>query len=106
MLNLLFLYSEPTNPPQNVVIDNDATDSLTFTWDPPVRPNGVITAYTFYVTYDNGSSVVIVDHEATGVFLLDGLYPYQLVTVEVSANTTAGEGPKSAVDEIRTAQAG
>ena len=68
--------------------------------------NGIITAYTFYITFENGSSVVIVDDAASGTFHLEGLLPYQLVTVEVSASTNAGEGPKSAVDEIRTAQAG
>lgn len=88
------------------MINNDADDSLTFNFDPPVTPNGIIIAYTFYITYENGSSVVIVDNEATGSFSLKGLLPYQLVTVEVSASTSAGEGLKSAVDEIRTAQAG
>ena len=49
---------------------------------------------------------MIVDRATTGTFQLEGLLPYQLVMVEVSANTSAGEGPKSAVDQIRTAQAG
>ncbi len=68
-------------------------------------PNGVVTAYTFYVTFGNGSSIVLVDRRLTGTFTLEGLLPYQLVSVEVSANTSAGEGPKSNVDTIRTAQA-
>ena len=70
-----------------------------------MAPNGVITAYTFYVTFDNGTSIVVVDRDLTGTFTLDGLLPYQLLSVEVSANTSAGEGPKSDVDTIRTAQA-
>lgn len=70
-----------------------------------MAPNGVINAYTFYISFDNGSSIVLVDRTLTGTFILEGLLPYQLISVEVSANTSAGEGPKSNVDIIRTAQA-
>ena len=89
-----------------MIIDNDDSTSLTFTVQPPVVPNGVITAYNYYITFENGSSIVLVDTDLTGTFSLEGLLPYQLVTVEVSANTSAGEGPKSPVDEIRTSQDG
>ena len=99
-------HTEPSNPPQSVTINNDDTTSLVFVVEPPVVPNGVITAYTYYITFENGSSTVLVDRSLTGTFTLEGLLPYQLVTVEVSANTSAGEGPKSPVDEIRTSQAG
>ena len=88
------------------MINNEDAYSLTFNLEPPLNPNGVITAYTYYLTFDNGSSMVIVDDSATGMFTIGGLFPYQRVIVEISANTSAGEGPKSDVDELRTAQAG
>ena len=102
----LLFFTAPNNPPQNISIENDDPYSLTFDFAPPLVPNGVLTAYTFYVRFDNGTSIVIVDRTLTGRFVLRNLQPYQLVTIEVSANTSAGEGPKSDVDEIRTAQAG
>ena len=89
-----------------MVINNNNTTSLTFTVQPPTVPNGVILTYNYYITFENGTSVVLVDRDLTGMFTLEGLKPYELVTVEVSANTSAGEGPKSAVDEIRTSQDG
>ena len=97
---------EPSNPPNNIIVHNGASDHLTFTIEPPIRPNGIIIAYNFYITFENGTTVVIPDYDATGTFVLEGLLPYQLVTVEVSANTSVGEGPRSDVHEIRTAQAG
>ena len=48
---------------------------------------------------------MLVDRTLTGTYTLPGLLPYQLVSVAVSANTSAGEGPRSEVDTIRTAQA-
>ena len=97
--------TEPSDPPENINLINDDPNSLTFNLQPPVAPNGAITAYTFYVTFDNGTSITVVDRDLTGTFTLDNLFPYQLLSVAVSANTSAGEGPKSDVDTIRTAQA-
>ena len=97
---------EPSSPPRNISIENDDPYSLTFDFAPPLVPNGVITVYTFYFTFDNGTSIIVVDRSLTGRFVLENLFPYQLVTIEVSANTSVGEGPKSTVDEIRTAETG
>lgn len=49
---------------------------------------------------------MVVDTLLRGMFTIRGFVPYELVSVEVSANTSAGEGPKSDIDETRTAQAG
>ena len=42
----------------------------------------------------------------TTEYLLEGLSPHQLVGVEITASTSAGEGPSSPIQEIRTHQAG
>ena len=63
-------------------------------WDPPSVPNGVITAYNIYVDYENGTNdtYIIVKGQATTYNITD-LLPYQVVSVEISANTSIGEGP-------------
>ena len=97
--------AEPSGSPQNVIFASYNSNSLTSILQPPAVANGVITAYSFYVTFDNGTSIVVVDRDLNGTFTLEGLLPYQLLSVEVSANTSAGEGPRSDVHMIRTAQA-
>ena len=100
------LHTAPSTIPESVTLINDEIDSLTITFQPPVIPNGVIIAYTFYVRFKNGSLLILVDRSLTGTFTIEGLQPYQLVEVQVSANTSVGEGPLSVPDTTRTAQSG
>ena len=81
-------------------MNNESTNELIVYWSPPLTTNGIITNYTVYV---NGSvACVIVDTNCT----IGDLLPYQLSNVQVSANTSVGEGPKSAVFPVRAHQAG
>ena len=58
--------------------------------------NGVITNYNVYVNYSDGSPLAVLQAGADASnYTLTNLQPYQLVTVQMSANTTAGEGPRS-----------
>ena len=58
--------------------------------------NGVITSYNLYVNYSDGSPLAVLQAGATtSNYTLSNLQPYQLVTVQVSASTAAGEGPRS-----------
>ena len=104
--NLCLLHAEPSAAPETMRITSEDSNSISFTLTPPIIPNGVIIAYTLYITFDNGTSTVVVDRSGTGILTLDGLSPYQLVMVQVSANTSIGEGPRSALEEIRTQQDG
>ena len=59
-------------------------------------PNGIITHYTLYINYTNGSEISNKTVESQFIsYLLDGLTPYQLVGVSMSATTGGGEGPQS-----------
>ena len=59
-------------------------------------PNGIITHYTLYINYTNGSEISTrtVDSQFT-LYLLEGLTSYQEVGVSISATTGGGEGPLS-----------
>ena len=59
-------------------------------------PNGIITHYTLYINYTNGSEISTrtVDSQFT-LYLLEKLTPYQEVGISISATTGGGEGPLS-----------
>ena len=96
----------PADPPTNVSVTNTSAYSLFIEWDPPNTPNGIIVNYTIYLDYNNGTSDVRITDSNTTAYLLEGLSPHQLVGVEITANTSIGEGPNSLIQEIRTHQAG
>ena len=94
--NTLSYILAPNDAPFNIsVIINDAF-SLLIQWEPPLIPNGIITHYTLYINYTNGSEISTrtVDSQFT-LYLLDRLSPYQEVGVSISATTGGGEGPQS-----------
>jgi len=95
----------PADPPANVSITNTSAYSLFIEWDPPNTPNGIIVNYTIYLDYNNGTTDVRITDFNTTEYLLEGLSPHQLVGVEITANTSIGEGPNSPIQEIRTHQA-
>ena len=86
---------------------NVSSHALLIEWSPPSVPNGIITAYTIYIDYNNGTSEA---ERATGgsatSYLLGGLSPFQLVGVQVTASTSVGEGPRSNTTDGRTNSAG
>lgn len=45
--------SEPLDPPQNVTFTNVTASSVTFLWQPPTEPNGIIVHYTIYYSDNN-----------------------------------------------------
>ena len=59
-------------------------------------PNGIITHYTLYINYTNGSDISTrsVDSQYI-VYHLEELKPYQQVGISISATTSGGEGPQS-----------
>ena len=96
----------PLDPPTNVSVTNTSAHSLFVEWDPPNTPNGIVVNYTIYLDYNNGTTDVMITDFNTTEYLLEGLSPHQLVGVEITASTSAGEGPSSPIQEIRTHQAG
>ena len=62
--------------------------------------------YTLYVTSESGQTDVYSVNGRLTSYVVMNLSPYSLVSVNMSASTSAGEGPQSAAIEMRTAQAG
>ena len=102
----IFLLIAPDTP-LNVYVMIVGESSLLIQWEPPLIPNGIITHYTLYVNYTNGSEISTgtVDGQFT-LYLLEGLTLYQQVGVSVSATTGGGEGPQSCYIYNTTEQIG
>ena len=65
-------------------------------WLPPTIPNGIITGYNLYVNYNDRSPITkIQSNSPITSYTVTELQPYQLIRVQISASTVAGEGPKS-----------
>jgi len=94
----------PSTPPQVLLINSSCSNQLIITLSPPATPNGEVTAYTFYITFENGTSARISSH--VRLLTLPGLLPYELIQLQVTANTSAGESPKSTLISARTKQDG
>ncbi|CAI8053003.1 Receptor-type tyrosine-protein phosphatase F [Geodia barretti] len=95
----------PSDVPQNVTVNNHSAYAVIIEWEPPLTPNGIITLYTIYADYNNGTSQEI-DVKATDrIYKLNGLSPHQLISINISASTVIGEGPLSSTISERTSQA-
>ena len=102
---IYFLYAVPEDFPSNLALTNISSYAVLIEWSPPNIPNGVITAYTIYIDYSIDmleADRIVVTNGSTSHFILEGLLPFQLVTVEMTANTSVGEGPKSGPIQVRT----
>ena len=87
------------------MLDVTSSNNISVKWSPPSIPNGVITRFSIYVDYENGTyDVFYVDGQSTS-FNITNLLPFQIISVDVSASTVIGEGPHSSQLEIQTAQA-
>ena len=89
--------------PAWIIVANFSSHALLIEWSPPSSPNGVVTAYTIYINYNNGTSEVEREMDpSVASYLLEGLSPFQLVGVQMTANTSVGEGPRSNITDGRT----
>ena len=102
---IFITYAVPLDSPQNVSLVNVSASALLLEWSSPNTPNGIITVYNIYVTYDNGSIENMTVDGSENSYLIGGLSPHQLVYVSISASTIAGEGPSTSRLEQRTGQA-
>ena len=96
----------PLDPPQNITMVNMSAFTLLVKWYPPNTPNGIITMYTLYFTYENRSREIIAVNGTVNSYILEGLSPHQLVYVSISSSTAAGQGPNSVQLYSRTSQTG
>ena len=114
---------EPQSP--RIAMIPDSPMELHAIWEPPLEPNGVITAYKVYCSesdvYEDGSgsgymyltpytentstnaiiSTIVVSGNVTEA-IVSGLTPYTLYECYVTANTSIGEGSASQTVVART----
>ena len=102
-ISFLFNLLAPDSPPQDLSLDSSTSTSLTVSWSPPAQPNGLITHYTLYADYGDGSTATPTTMDS--MFTISSLKPYQTVSVQVSASTSVGEGPRTETVEFTTDQA-
>ena len=95
-LTSILFHTVPGDAPMNVKVEGSSSSSVLVTWFPPSVPNGMITSYTLYINYTDGSPIDTIQFSgSTATYTVSGLQPYQLVKVHISASTSAGDGPTS-----------
>ena len=99
----MFSPSVPYTAPDNVTVSVSVHNSteLDVLWSPPSVANGNITGYNVYVDLFNGSALWR-EEVSDRMFTIRWLAPHQAVGVQVSANTSVGEGPLSSLVKGRT----
>ena len=96
----------PEDSPYNITVETGSAFALYIEWAPPPTPNGIITRYSIYATYDNGSAAILSVNSSINSYSLNALFPDQTVYISLSASTVAGEGPLSDQMAYRTSEAG
>lgn len=92
--SLVSQHTAPQDSPQGLAVVSSGAFFLQLSWSPPSQANGIITHYTLTVEFSNGSDPLVVEIGSDQLtFNVSGLSPYQMISVTLSASTTAGEGP-------------
>ena len=83
----------PSRPPRQVQGNNQSSTSLLITWSaiPAGYTHGIIVGYNVYLN-NNSRNVV---GAGARMITLTGLNKYTPYIVQISANTSKGEGPRS-----------
>lgn len=82
-------FTEPDSPPRDLTVVRTTSSTVTLSWSPPEKPNGIIQQYE--VTYSNGTYSDTVNSTSAGV-TLRYLKPYTYYNVTVLAYTQHGHG--------------
>lgn len=91
-------------PPANIKASALTDESILVSWLPPVKPNGIIKAYTVYVRelgrvgQHTSHAVRVEDHGPIGLmYEARSLKDHQLYEFWVSATTSIGEGEPTSI---------
>ena len=95
------LFTEPSTPPKNESVTLITSTSAVISWNPPLKPNGVIIQYRLQC----GPNVGHIVSGSQTTITLSGLLPYTNYSCNITAHTSAGRGPAATVN-ITTAQDG
>lgn len=107
---LLIFVSVPEAPPQNISGYNISKSEILVSWKPVPKDkvNGIVIAYN--VTY---SKIGGGPHSGCKIFngsrsygVIDGLLPFTVYSLNVSASTVRGQGPASPAITVKTEEEG
>ena len=79
-----------------ITINTITSRGFTFNWKLPTEPNGVITKYQIYCLGEGR----VFSHTVMGsqtTTTLSGLLPYTNYSCNITAHTSAGEGPAATI---------
>ena len=89
-----YISTEPSGPPQNVMVMEVRPSSLRISWQPPpaIDQNGPITGYR--IQYIMVSSNTTMDENVTNrtTFTISNLFPFANYSIRVAAMTVNGTG--------------
>ena len=97
------IFPVPSRPCNLSGISNNSM-SLSFTWDAPLKPNGVILKYVFSCSCGGMEHVISITGSQTTT-TLSGLLPYTDYSCSITAHTSVGGGPP-ATASVTTLQDG
>ncbi|KAM8861703.1 LOW QUALITY PROTEIN: phosphatidylinositol phosphatase PTPRQ [Synchiropus picturatus] len=87
--------AEPFDPPRNVTAANVTASSVTFRWNPPTEPNGIIVYYTIYYSDNKTVSqqrIPVSSLEEDLAYTLTGLVGGTNYTIWMTSSTVQGDG--------------
>ena len=97
------IFPVPSSP-LNLSGTSDNSMSLSFMWDAPLNPNGMITHYAILCSGGGTTHVIsITGSQTTGT--LNSLQPYTNYSCSITAHTSVGGGP-AATTSVTTLQDG
>ena len=99
-LSVADVVCESGTPPRNLTVTTITSTSATFSWSPPVKPNGEITKYQIQCLPDEDH--IVSDSQTTSA-TLSGLLPYTNYSCSITAHTSVGGGP-AATTSVATEQ--
>ncbi|KAI7802135.1 putative phosphatidylinositol phosphatase PTPRQ-like [Triplophysa rosa] len=92
----------PEDPPQNIMVRNITSKSLSLTWEPPK----IITGRFSYVIQLNSSAGFISENSTFDLmFTYTGLTPYTLYYIHVMAKSAGATGPEAVINITTLAEA-
>uniref|UniRef100_A0A8D2MUT7 Phosphatidylinositol phosphatase PTPRQ n=1 Tax=Zonotrichia albicollis TaxID=44394 RepID=A0A8D2MUT7_ZONAL len=90
--SFLFLHTVPESAPVMKTFSNLSTTSVMLSWDPPVKPNGIIIHYDLNLFGPERNS----SFSTTNNFIiLEDLLPFTLYSIYAAARTIKGPGPSA-----------
>ena len=103
------VFIAPSSEPENLTTIEVTSNNISFLWLPPLihSRNGNITHYSLRCSYYNLSHSMLLEHLQikNSTYLLSNLLPHTNYSCNVSASTSAGEGPSTNI-VVRTDEDG